>query len=133
MNPFLPPADLRAIHKRLGHLLPGAVHQLLRANEPVEGIEPLPPRPRKERKVRADPNATGKTVRAKVLSALTDKPQCYRDIAREAGLSVAVVRRCLSQLVYKRIAVNVARSGSFGAYTLPPVDVKAEQRGVFDV
>ena len=72
MNPFIQPADLRAVHKRLGHLLPGAVHQLLRANEPVEGIEPLPPKPRKERKVRADPNATGKTVRAKVLSALTD-------------------------------------------------------------
>lgn len=133
MNPFIQPADLRAVHKRLGHLLPGAVHQLLRANEPVEGIEPLPPRPRKERKVRTDPNATGKTVRAKVLSALTDKPQCYRDIAREAGLSVAVVRRCLSQLVYKGVVVNRARSGSFGAYTLPPVAVIAEQRGPFDV
>lgn len=132
MNPFLPPADLRAVHRRLGQLLPGSVHTLLRAADPVEDPEPKPVKVAKPRKVRPDPNAKHTTHRAQLLLALTDSPQDYRDLARETGLMPHTVKLCMSNLVYKGLARNVGKLGQRGLYVLPAVKVR-EARGPFDV
>lgn len=137
-----PPAQLGEIHARMATVLECQRYELLSADDPVLPEPGEPPLPRmrasevgrrRARKVRADPNASGKTHRAQMLLALSDTPQTYRELAVATGLPVHVVRNTLGNLGTLGLVANLATSGAHGKYVLPPVERPKVKREVFDV